>query len=536
MNKKKAITTITPPTLTYFSSATSENYVSAKQLLNTGNFEEALTLIEQASENTKLAIRTQLTLVTNDDEELERAIELHESIAPFFYLYGTTLLYSLEEAKEDGNDNSAMTVSSVATAGIQEREAPVDAAIDSATIENDKKPLTQVLLSLSSSDQGGTAATTIATNTAMQPQQTNNNDEDFAEDIQIAWENLDTARNIIGKMIGEGNSLSEIDAVKLQLDLAQIHLREGDLERINGNYSPAIEDYSSCLEILMRHNNTTDENDSVRNLDRKIADTQFNLGLTYLTSSSDLQKELTSDGDGNNNTSTSINNNAVIMTKEHCEKGIQQYVECATTFCRILATLVGVEPETILSKASKVGGSEKLTADAPAPAGFKTTGLDDNDLKPFPASTTAAVASQTLNILRNAVVSMVSSHSPSDSGSTDYICDIQQVLDEIQETVDEAERSQEGVRQAAQIRVNAQKQVSALSDASGDAFASVTDENTGVITSIGFGPVSSSISTDTTTAAKPMMVVKKKKKRKDISDGEDTKSASTTGVKRTKTD
>jgi len=228
------------------------------------------------------------------------------------------------------------------------------------------------------------------------------------------------------------------------------------------------------------------------------------------------------------------NNNAAIMTKEHCEKGIQQYVECATTFCRIVAALFGVEPETILSKVS----TENLTADATAIPGFKTTGLDDDDFKP--ASTTAAVASQTLNILRNEIVSMVSSHSPSDSNSIEYVCDIQQVLDEIQETIDEAERSQEGVRQAAQIRINAQKQVSALSDASGGAFASITDENTGVITSIGFGPVSSSVSTDnktdTATAAKPMMIVKKKKKRKDISDGEDSKSASTTDVKRTKTD
>mmetsp|Transcript_6618 Transcript_6618/g.7696 ORF Transcript_6618/g.7696 Transcript_6618/m.7696 type:complete len:596 (-) Transcript_6618:221-2008(-) len=526
-------TTVTPSTLTYFSSATSNNYVSAKQLLKAGNFEDALALIEQASEKTKMAIRTRLALTINDNEQLERAIELHESIAPFFYLYGTTLLYSLEEAKEDENDNSAMTVASVATAGVQEQEATIDTAAASVTIENEKQPSTS-----SSSNQGAATTTTIAANTITQQQQTNNNDEDFAEDIQIAWENLDTARNIIEKMIGEGNPLSETDAVKLQLDLAQIHLREGDLERINGNYSPAIEDYSSCLHILLRHTNTTDENDNVRNLDRKIADTQFNLGLTYLTSSSDLQKELTSDGDGNNNTSTPNNNNAAIMTKEHCEKGIQQYVECATTFCRILATLVGVEPETILSKVSKVGDSENVTANATAPAGFKTTGLNDDDVKP--ASTTAAVASQTLNILRNAVVSMILSHSPSDSKSMEYVYDIQQVLDEIQETIDEAERSQEGVRQAAQIRVNAQKQVSALSDASGGAFASVTDEDTGVITSIGFGPGSLSVSTDnkidTTTAAKPMMVVKKKKKRKDISDGEISKSASTTDVKRAKTD
>jgi hypothetical protein len=338
--------------------------------------------------------------------------------------------------------------------------------------------------------------------------------------------------------------------------LAQIYLREGDLERINGNYSPSIEDYTSCLEILLQHNNTKDENDIERNLDRKIADTQFNLGLTYLTSSSDLQKQLAGD-DGNGNDTAAAgaaaaaaptpNNsaNAAVLAKEHCEKGIQQHVECAKTFCRILATLFGVEPETILSEARQQVASEKsdTTTAASAPAGFKTTGLYDDDFK---SGTTAAIASQTLNALRMTVATMVSSHPPSGTESTDYVVsDIQQMLDEIQETVDESERSQEGVFQAAQIRVNAQKQAAALSDASSGgaaAFASVTNEDTGVTTSIGFGPAStSSISindanADTKTAAtKPMMVVKKKKKRKDVGDGEDSKLNATDDAKRAKT-
>jgi hypothetical protein len=339
--------------------------------------------------------------------------------------------------------------------------------------------------------------------------------------------------------------------------LAQIYLREGDLERINGNYCPSIEDYTSCLEILLQHNNTKDENNIERNLDRKIADTQFNLGLTYLTSSSDLQKQLAGDdGSGNDPaaagaaaaaaTPTPNNSaNAAVLAKEHCEKGIQQHVECAKTFCRILATLFGVEPETIVSKARQQVASEKsdTAAAASTPAGFKTTGLYDDDFK---SGTTAAIASQTLNALRMTVATMVSSHLPSDTESTDYVVsDIQQMLDEIQETVDESERSQEGVFQAAQIRVNAQKQAAALSDASSGAaaaFASVTNANTGVTTSIGFGPApTSSISindanADTkTAAAKPMMVVKKKKKRKDVGDEDDSKPNATDDAKRAKT-
>ena len=191
----------TPTIPTYFSSATSEIYALAKQLLNAGNFEEALSLIEQGLENTKTELRVRLSLTANtneNDEELERSIEFNGSVAPFHYLYGTTLLYSLEEAKEYGQDHGGMTV---------ENNSSINSASAAAAAENNNTPMAQMLSSLSS-DQGGGGGT---------EQQQQQPDVDFAEDIQIAWENLDLARNIIQKMIGEGNVLSETDVAKLQL-------------------------------------------------------------------------------------------------------------------------------------------------------------------------------------------------------------------------------------------------------------------------------------------------------------------------------
>lgn len=519
----------THPMPTYFSSAASGNYVSAKALLSDGKFEEALTLIEEGSENTKLIVRSQLALTIIDNEELERSIELHESIAPFFYLYGTTLLYSLEEATEDGNDVAAMTVAPTTTTTapttvgkIQEHQEK--SVVRSAAPEKKNDDiLAQLLSSISSQDQD-VSATAAATKLDMQQQQlANSNDADFAEDIQIAWENLDTARSIIKTMIENQNSLSGIDTAKLELDLAQIHLREGDLNKINGNYCSAIEDYLSCLEILLSHNKTKDENSEVRNLDRKIADTQFNLGLTYLTSSSDLSKKLAGESSVEENPTTTTttvtdNKNTVILAREHCEKGIHQYVECVKTFCCILSVLIGVKPETILSKASKMKDSGEMETRAP---GLKTTGLDGHENGSC-TSTSAAVASRTISNLRKAVALTLSSDPPTGTTEHEKINDIKELLDEIQETVDEAERSQEGVRQAAQIKVNAQKQVAALSDAdNGNGFASVTNEDTGITTSVGFGPPSSSsfeaaIISNTDIAAKPMMVVKKKKRKDDI--------------------
>ena len=213
----------THPMPTYFSSAASGNYVSAKALLSDGKFEEALTLIEEGSENTKLIVRSQLALTIIDNEELERSIELHESIAPFFYLYGTTLLYSLEEATEDGNDVAAMTVAPTTTTTaattvgkIQEHQEK--SVVRSAAPEKKNDDiLAQLLSSISSQDQD-VSATAAATKLDMQQQQlANSNDADFAEDIQIAWENLDTARSIIKTMIENQNSLSGIDTAKLEL-------------------------------------------------------------------------------------------------------------------------------------------------------------------------------------------------------------------------------------------------------------------------------------------------------------------------------
>jgi hypothetical protein len=257
--------------------------------------------------------------------------------------------------------------------------------------------------------------------------------------------------------------------------------------------------------------------------DRKIADTQFNLGLTYLSSSSDLQKETANtseDGSSHEHDGTPKVNPAV-LAKEHCEKGIAAHVECAKTFGGILAQLCGVEPETLLSEVSTA---------KPAAAGFKTTGLDDDIVS-------AAVASQTLNILRKAATSLVASNPPTDTAAANSVYDIQQVLDEIQETVDEAERAMDAVRQASAIKVQAQKQAAALNGPADGTVVSTSED--GVTTSIGFGAASAAAAsaTPSSSAKQTMMVVKKKKKRSAEGTEEDSKPvAAVPDAKRAKTD
>jgi hypothetical protein len=310
-------------------------------------------------------------------------------------------------------------------------------------------------------------------------------------------------------------------------DLAQILLREGDLQRLNGRYASAIQDYTSCLELRQL---------LLDPWDRKIADTQFNLGLTYISSSSELQKELAGRGsinDCDTGAPTVATPNAAALAKEHSRRGIEMQVECAKTLSGIIAKLCGAEPEQlVLQQTTTSGDLEGPSAKSSSKpvAGFKTTGLDDED-----DVSLTAVASQTVNVLRKKVALLLSSAEACIDGvSADQVHDIQQVLDEIQETIDEAERSQDAIRQAVEIRTQAQR-AAALN--AGDTDAAPITTADGVTTSIGFGapPAAATLSSSTgglsstsayagaaTSAAvttKPMMVIKKKPKRKEVEEG-----------------
>jgi tetratricopeptide (TPR) repeat protein len=386
---------ILPPS--YESSESSEHCVLAKQLLAEGDFEQALSTIEQGIETAKALL---MSMGVEPD--------LHECMAPFHYLYGTTLLYSIEESTDMqmtvGQDTSAVQPEVAAAAAAMPSSEPEPAA-----------------------------------------------PAESAEDMEIAWENLDTARNIVEGLLTQ-DSVTESTKSKLQLDLAHILLREGDLQRMNGRYTEAIHDYEACLqlrELLLPP------------FDRKIADAQYNLGLSYLSYSSELQKHENPDAAKQKD------------SQDHCLKGTELYVECARTLCGQIATLCGVDSTAVLSTSNE------------GKAGFKTTGLVD-----------AAEASDAIHML-SVWRKNVSSLTPT-AAQDSTIEDLRQLLDEIQETVDEAERSQDAVRQACQLKVQAQKFMS----------------QDGATTQIGFGkPSLQDVVGQAKPAAKPMMVVKRRKKR-----------------------
>lgn len=402
-----ATTTTTEPS--YEDSEQSGNYVLAKNFLNDGDFEQALTTIEEGIEGTKSI------LASNDKVDMEDYISLHESLAPFHYLYGTTLLYSIEES----NDTNMTT-----------------------------------------SGDGG--------------DDENPDAEEVADDMQIAWENLDTARTILQNM------MTSNDSDKLKLDLAQIFLREGDLQRLNGRYECAINDYQSCLGLR-------EGNPLLGPYDRKIADVHYNLGLNYMM--------LVADAKGATKETTDAAPKSEKTLAELRSKSFHHYLACSKTLCGQIAFLCNVDSDEFLKKAEQ---------DIP---NFKSTGEDDD------AMDHPKIVSMKLQALRKHVLAL---QPPSEH--IDIVSNLSELLDEIQETIDESENSEKGVQQVSEMKAEISAAVAAEP---GDS------EDEGATTTVGFG---SAAAVASTVAANPVMAVRKKNKRPT----EDAKMPPQSEVKRTK--
>lgn len=174
---------------TYESSESSEAYTVAKQLLNADNFEAALSIIEEELLQTTEHIKSAGTIRTED-------VELHESLAPLHYLYGTTLLYSLEEAKDENTNAQGMMTEEATKATNEAKPAAAAAAHPSNPWAHLSSPAEE-----------------------QQPPPPSA-DDTMAEDIQIAWENLEAARTIVEKLLLQETTTStktEPEIAKLQL-------------------------------------------------------------------------------------------------------------------------------------------------------------------------------------------------------------------------------------------------------------------------------------------------------------------------------
>lgn len=212
--------------MSYVTTKQSVEYTNASQQMKDGDFEMALsTLVDFMG----------VTRASCSDNEM------HESMAPLYYLYGTTLLYSVEESDDMVANSSALPAQ--ATLQQEESKSPdVGAEGDDAKKVPTKSFASTVDIPVvTDADQ-----TKNDVEAAMALQQQEQQDQQ-AEDLQIAWENLEMARTILVTIMKVG-----FEDVDKMLDLAQIYNRLGDLQKANNNYVGAIEDYTRCLDVRKR--------------------------------------------------------------------------------------------------------------------------------------------------------------------------------------------------------------------------------------------------------------------------------------------
>eukprot|EP00562_Extubocellulus_spinifer_P010949 CAMPEP_0178512600 /NCGR_PEP_ID=MMETSP0696-20121128/22984_1 /TAXON_ID=265572 /ORGANISM="Extubocellulus spinifer, Strain CCMP396" /LENGTH=676 /DNA_ID=CAMNT_0020142455 /DNA_START=63 /DNA_END=2093 /DNA_ORIENTATION=+ len=527
-------------------------YSQPKSLLNEGRFEEALQLIE----STMIELRSRIArgggseekgqgeeagAAADDDDDADN--ECHEALAPLYYLYGTTLLYSVEESDDMMNNNQQAT------------------------------------------GEGGMPS------------------EEMAEDIQIAWENLDLARSImVDRVVGEddikalivaaencdGKSNSndvdpqdqeQQDELKAKvLDLAQIHLRLADLQKANGAYSDALSDYKRALYLRRVALGTE--------FDRRVADVCYSLGITSMMLAAEGDRAADGDADAAAGgaadgagaaTSTGLlppgaedgilgmmgaaAQEAVAASKptpEQCrrlrERSVMHYLDCGRAFGGCIALLCGVDrPEDVVGEGKTIVAVEeeededededkKPSAAEAASSATKTVDDKRHEHQAYvTASKTLADIRSKCSDLANSKPSAASASSSDAAQSGDdnnknnnneaVITDLLELLDELQETIDSQEQDMGGIQEVHEMKTRIEEEVTRAADdpfgvaATATATANVaTTDASGATTTIGFGaaPAAPAASAATATAAanttatasaKPMMVIKKKKKR-----------------------
>jgi len=479
--------------LTYDKIKSSGLYTKAKANMQDGDFELALSKIESG-------INTVLEILPSRDE-------LHESLAPLYYLYGTTLLYSVEES-QDNAENSLVAATTTAATNQSDPSANGKSGVEPAREE----------MALPAADSS-------------------------TEDLQIAWENLETSRRILNQIVSFDQGKKSCDdsmSKEMLLDLAQIHSRLGDLSRHNGHYESTIRDYEICCS--QRRQCLGVDNNGI--WDRRIADVEYCLGVAYLLRASEAEKNLLSQEESDASTTaeeqTGISATANVASKapnddnetnkpmlspqeiqEMREKSMRHYLETGSIIGGIIGTLCG-----------KIPADMGFVEDKQLLIDYNNEGkplfLDDKKA----SSSTESPLNVKISLAFQTIRNRVSNLDPVEIEDAPKVEDLREMLDEVQETIDTCEKDREGLRDVTKMRKKAEEEVSKLGGGfkpSGTNLSSSHSLNnnkentaTGVITTIGFETKSSDTSPGMTTVgfgadsvmqpnSLPMKVVKKKK-------------------------
>jgi hypothetical protein len=470
---------------TYQSSKMSVAYAQAKYDLENGDFDAALSVIE--GELTKTM-------------EQVGSHDFHAALAPLYYMYGTTLLYSVEESAQDA---MAMTVPQ----GDDSSSHPEQAEVSAVEVVNDNADEEEEAATMAVNGDNEGEENPVAPPATLV--------DTSAEDLQIAWENLEMSRSILDKLLdpctaggSDYDSLSA-DETEMARDLAQIHLRLGDLQKSNGNYNSSTEDYERCRAILESVADpcaviicaTATKADTNKVFaDRKVANVHYSLAMTYMLLAAEGEKESNKEA-ANVPQQTSDNPILAAMaaaaktaeddkprmtTAEisyYREQSIQHYLQTGKCFAALMANLCGETPD--------LGGGESSDENAAAAASSAVVAISTS------LSELIFQSSKQLTSIRTYVASWEALL----DNDKDAVADWKELLDEIQETIDSAESEAQVLRENVNNMTSDVEQQVKDEDARGAA---------GSTTTIGFGAPNAS--TVAAVANAPMLVVKKKKR------------------------
>jgi hypothetical protein len=487
---RPVVTTLkAPPLPTYASSEQSDPYQTAKTLLKQGDFETALQCLEEGIAWTKRALLSAASTSTAsgvNQEEMD--VDAHESMAPFHYLYGSTLLYSIEESQDP---QQAMTVGNNEENNEEGNNDEGDEP-DADEQEEDEPQEEEE-----------------------EPQQEQQEDQDQQEqpsdDMEIAWENLESARLILTRMLSEPgatNSNTMMTAEwrkKLREDLAQVQLRAGDLQKWNGAYEMAALDYEAALENLSSSSSssTQSSNDQNHVLLRKRAEIHYNLGAVYLNrvaqakaSTTDKSETAEQDEEETSAAAADVEKKPEPMDRLRLQ-GFGHYYACAVAVARVIADQAGV---------ANWSPPPPKTAVVSSTPSSKTT-------------TTTAMIRADLQALRTMVRGWPV---PAGTAAQESV----QLLDELQETIDEAETAELALSEATQLKEQITAAVASQQHRDHDdgdnnnPFNHSVAESSATTTTNAFGASTATVAAAMaqSAAAQPVMMVIKKKKKKQTDD------------------
>ncbi len=197
------------------------NYFStAIRLKNENNFDEAMIILK--------ALMVKGSQIYNS--------ELNISLAEIYFQLGNAALEKLEQSGE-----------------LVAREMPATQPANNglATGSNSTNQQQNLRASPQPNDENSQKSKPSTSRQNQQEQDHNEdgeNDEDI-EEIQIAWENLDTCRLIIERYLNEQQNLKEEDRVQLSIKLASCYQRLGDSESFKEDFGSALSEYNKSLEI-----------------------------------------------------------------------------------------------------------------------------------------------------------------------------------------------------------------------------------------------------------------------------------------------